>query len=969
MSSNLHPDTSGQQGNENRVYQAGTAPDYHINLSEQQDMYPDPKVRDHYSIFLVPLQHKWTWRDLRNKKKLEKFTAWLKQCGWQWHPYLTADTEGFAPTDKKRFAPTEIITPEVATIHFGNRIRADSRDTTLSADTIMEKISLDKGEYVHEPLFFTLDPDLYYGRWTIIEDKNVFQINLSWVDLLLLKDGLGILSFKTELHQLNSNQEIDLTALGSLHRALRDYSNDTIYAIYYGRESGKTEEALYGEQTKFWSEKVCKEWLGNGRLLGHDDDEWRIRGKIFLQSQRYAKILSFVQTNIDEKQEFLWNRPVADPAVYYKDGYKQAVTDGKWSVTSLGAQNAIIAGYPTVRDLFLFELGTVSNQHASMGWPEGAGRGWQYSVEYIRNILENNLVEVWEYWSGLALRDTFSFVSYDESMPISWQAETRYYPLYLITIHLRMRLEKFSREIIDSDLAGYCKGKQIRADLVEFRNHYWFQEVTKDFVGVEVFDRMKKGMNIEELFAQVTEEIAEVSEHLQQKFEKGVKWVLIFLLIFFAPIKNLWEKFIIPPIENALTAHWLIFLVIALLASSGFLCLLIMHQKFQIDWIRDLGNRANRFFSNLQPCRLLVESSATQIPDKITLTYDFIGQGAVMRPEPGRVYIDVGNSLEPGIIDHHQPGAPGKCAAALVLDHPGYVRSQVDTEKNQLTIIVHHQPDMDAVSGAFFARYLAHTHTHKRRQLPAELRKWAEYVCAVDRGETRLNPNKPLTLYSLFMMRQHRVHQECRDRSDIDRQLLKKGFAFILTVLEQLQKGCSCDKTGWLKTVKDFAAERKMVQEDLDRYRRDLERAQIVAVTLPRKDGKGREEVAGVWLDRPDSILFKAWARGDKAAAPPHGFIFTAIQLSPTRHIFSVDPDSPVWLKGLGDLLEEAESAKRQRTGQERTGNNRPGYSSPDPWYDGRSPLHNYTIVDAPREGTVLTADEVRDVFGRFENL
>jgi hypothetical protein len=42
----------------------------------------------------------------------------------------------------------------------------------------------------------------------------------------------------------------------------------------------------------------------------------------------------------------------------------------------------------------------------------------------------------------------------------------------------------------------------------------------------------------------------------------------------------------------------------------------------------------------------------------------------------------------------------------------------------------------------------------------------------------------------------------------------------------------------------------------------------------------------------------------------------------------------------------------------------RPGYANADPWYDGRA--HGYTYVDAPRSGTLLTAEEIEAIFLRF---
>ena len=75
--------------------------------------------------------------------------------------------------------------------------------------------------------------------------------------------------------------------------------------------------------------------------------------------------------------------------------------------------------------------------------------------------------------------------------------------------------------------------------------------------------------------------------------------------------------------------------------------------------------------------------------------------------------------------------------------------------------------------------------------------------------------------------------------------------------------------------------------------------------------------------------------------------------------MISVEPQSPYYLKGLGDRLEEMEVEKSKQLDMENQGDPRPGYASSDPWYDGRNPLHNYTIVDTPRGGTVLTWEEI----------
>jgi hypothetical protein len=42
----------------------------------------------------------------------------------------------------------------------------------------------------------------------------------------------------------------------------------------------------------------------------------------------------------------------------------------------------------------------------------------------------------------------------------------------------------------------------------------------------------------------------------------------------------------------------------------------------------------------------------------------------------------------------------------------------------------------------------------------------------------------------------------------------------------------------------------------------------------------------------------------------------------------------------------------------------RDGYDNPDPWYDGRG--QDFTIVDAPRAGSMLSPEEIESIFLKF---
>jgi hypothetical protein len=120
--------------------------------------------------------------------------------------------------------------------------------------------------------------------------------------------------------------------------------------------------------------------------------------------------------------------------------------------------------------------------------------------------------------------------------------------------------------------------------------------------------------------------------------------------------------------------------------------------------------------------------------------------------------------------------------------------------------------------------------------------------------------------------------------------------------------------------------------------------------------------VKGLVMASPRSLFFKIWARRD-------GFPLLVVEwLQPNRPdhriVVSVPPSYSFALKGLGMALERAESEKRRTLGMERP-TDQPRWAdvdNSDPWYDGRSPIHAYTIVDSPHAGTVLSVAEVRSI-------
>jgi hypothetical protein len=183
-----------------------------------------------------------------------------------------------------------------------------------------------------------------------------------------------------------------------------------------------------------------------------------------------------------------------------------------------------------------------------------------------------------------------------------------------------------------------------------------------------------------------------------------------------------------------------------------------------------------------------------------------------------------------------------------------------------------------------------------------------------------------------------------------------------------------------------------LAREDATAYQReDQPRIEEMTLAVPRKADRGRPPgqppvqvrrvpQRGGWLQKPKSRLCKVWARRQ-------GYSLLAVEtpvcdrhtrddrpVPLRRYVISVLPDSGLSLEELGAALDELETQRRQPLladpllqDLDRGGRPpRPGFTNSDPWYDGRSAVLAHTIVDAPRQGSVLAPAEVRTTLERL---
>lgn len=344
-------------------------------------------------------------------------------------------------------------------------------------------------------------------------------------------------------------------------------------------------------------------------------------------------------------------------------------------------------------------------------------------------------------------------------------------------------------------------------------------------------------------------------------------------------------------------------------------------------------------------------------PGKIE-NYEFVRPGEKIDPIAGAFVTDVGNNLVEGVADHHHLGDGQKCATALVVENPDLVLSWHNYKKIN-TLKTHADPDFDAAASVFMAKCLV-----ENGELPQNAHEIAEYANGIDFATLEFSDNPEKSPYGIYygILKNTESYWDGKANKWVDKsnERMKKLQELMQWISERgLSEEAFADKH-------PFKEEETMIKEDFENYQNDLGKSEKKLITVINQDGE-KQQVDLAIIDRPDSTLAKDWFRNDKkGSSQGRGFEYLMVQEEHSsggeRFIISVMPDRNIDLEGLGAAIDQAETEARGGKDNDKRyeGDPRPGFNNSDPWYDGRG--HQYTIIDTPRSGTKLTAEQIKDL-------
>ena len=377
--------------------------------------------------------------------------------------------------------------------------------------------------------------------------------------------------------------------------------------------------------------------------------------------------------------------------------------------------------------------------------------------------------------------------------------------------------------------------------------------------------------------------------------------------------------------------------------------------------------------------------------DQELIRFTYVGPGS-MAPSfidiPDRLFLNVGNALRPGVIDHHQNHGGNISTTNLVINNAEFVAASVNPLRKHddpFFIVLSENLSFDGIMAVYVALNLL-----KSNHLPDGAELLARYADKIDMGYSSKNKN---SLYSAFILLQNLQFKNNNYDVNWKTTFIQRFLPVIEYALkEQKKRGIPISDVDVFSCPRLFSAkDKKMIVDDQKRYEAKLINPNSKPKTLKLRlnsDLGGSEIVDSLVVrdvqnqnDKDRVIFFKDWARTDSTRAPDkNGFVALSVFHSAeqgvnARCIISVRPDSNLNLRGLGALLEKAESEKRKNhfhgiddrvtdlvSGKPKTP--RTGYSNSDPWYDGRG--HGFTIIDSPRDGTFLSPEEIEDILIKY---
>jgi hypothetical protein len=402
-----------------------------------------------------------------------------------------------------------------------------------NSGTMFELSSQPDQNFLNTDLYF--ETDYYQGER--------YYFTLDYVHLWLFNTGIGMLCFKAKLIRVENKESgvsdtSTLAHIARFNRCLRSFEN------IEGNTRFFTYEHTQIAQGHFFKDIILDKWLSNGpdessTVLGLTANA---KGKLLDKQYSHMKVFTWATLNPrsgneqwDINKELIWEMPYMwpkpDTANIVND-----LSDKNWTPLASSMHYAIMEGYPSVKDYFLYEFAETGDSLSAYN----SNHIYAVNPEYLKYILQNQHIEMYAEKDGLATNESLAFISTRTpelidvaSVPPNWQSNI--YPLYILQLHVHEAINKFENVTTDAYKAPERYLQQIK-DFQMFRNSFWFHQYGNKAQDKIVARKIDNALNIDARFNHLEKEMQEVANSIVQATQQIKTIVFTTTLILLYPI-------------------------------------------------------------------------------------------------------------------------------------------------------------------------------------------------------------------------------------------------------------------------------------------------------------------------------------------------------------------------------------------------------------------------------------------------
>ena len=478
-----------------------------------------PQTAQSFTLLIYPFRHKLIGtRDRRH----------LKQLSTRWKPWWRrlVDEKGSVPLtraldDAYFFMPyiCKLLFPETACLRPGG----DSQEIKQEVERARQLASLPVGQLAeklppHGMLRLTYDAQalaILNGLQLTFGEEFSATVSLKWIDVALFPQHVGFLILKAQLDEPNPTT---------------DKLNDFLYHVRFvhppkvGWRLAHWNLAMAGQTLTFSNQELI-EFLLQGFAPGSNDHASTLDA--YLSGQHQDNTPRRFSTS-EEGQVFGQTLHEYTYACFGTSPEAQYSQEGEAeTLPSIPGHRNKGPIFDSTAQRVAYELVTCTQTSLPDYEPHPDG---------LKQLMANGRIALWTNWEGIALHDNVVFLG-TVATPftrgdLAENVENDYFYLYLLALYQKMRLSIFSGELMRQNDDLYRNLEEARAmvdSFVEFRNHYWFANVTFKPQGTTIYQQFQRGLNVESLYESVSHEVNELQEYYERKADRRREALLFFL--------------------------------------------------------------------------------------------------------------------------------------------------------------------------------------------------------------------------------------------------------------------------------------------------------------------------------------------------------------------------------------------------------------------------------------------------------